>query len=349
MWAGGGVAGAGPELEALLERLGAGLLTSNSGRGAVPEDHRLVVGNYASTAVGQALLDEADLLLSLGTHFRSNETRDYALRVPPAHVQVDLDPAAIGRVYPAKVGVVADAREFLATVLDRLPSPDRRDWSRRVEDARTEVRERQRAALGHHADIADALREVLPREAVVARDVTIASSTWGNRLLELYDTRDNVFPRGGGIGQGLGMGIGAALARPDSPTVVMAGDGGLAVHIGELLTLAQERPWLVLLVFNDAGYGVLRNMQDAHGSPRSGVDLTTPDFGLLAQSLGLPFRRIGDASQVRTVLADAVAEGGSVVVEIDLAAYGEMPVPFTPPVHVPGVVTEATEPERSTR
>ena len=131
--------------------------------------------------------------------------------------------------------------------------------------------------------------------------------------------------------------------------VVMAGDGGLAVHIGELLTLAQERPWLVLLVFNDAGYGVLRNMQDAHGSPRSGVDLTTPDFGLLAQSLGLPFRRIGDASQVRTVLADAVAEGGSVVVEIDLAAYGEMPVPFTPPVHVPGAVTEATEPERSTR
>ena len=93
----------------------------------------------------------------------------------------------------------------------------------------------------------------------------------------MYDPRDNVFPRGGGIGQGLGMAIGAALAaRP--ATVVLVGDGGLAVHFGELLTLAQERPWLVLLVFNDGGYGVLRNMQDGYGDRRSGVDLVTPDF-----------------------------------------------------------------------
>ena len=102
----------------------------------------------------------------------------------------------------------------------------------------------------------------------------------------MYDPRDNVFPRGGGIGQGLGMGIGAALARPGSPTVVLAGDGGLAVHLGELLTLAQERPRLTLIVFNDGGYGVLRNMQDRYGDRRSGVDLVTPDFEQLARACG---------------------------------------------------------------
>lgn len=337
VWAGGGVARSGAALTELLDAWGAGLLTSNSGRGAVPEDHPLVVGNYAATPGGQELLDEADLLLSLGTHFRSNETRDYALRVPVTHVQVDLDPAAVGRVYPVKAGAVADVADVLPalTAAVRETGGAASTWRDRVAAARSAVRRTQRANLGDHAVLADALRTVLPRSAVVARDVTIASSSWGNRLLETYDPRSNVFPRGGGIGQGLGMGLGAAIARPDEPTAVIVGDGGLAVHFGELLTLAQEQPWLVLLVFNDGGYGVLRNMQEAHGKERAGVDLVTPDFEQLSGSLGLPYRRIAGAADAVPVLEEAVALRGPVLVEVDLASYGEMPAPFTPPVTVP--------------
>src|SRR5580765_858775 len=337
IWAGGGVTRAGVELQVLLEALGAGLITSNSGRGAVPEDHRLCIGNYGTSPVVQTLLDDSDLVLSLGTHFRSNETGDYTLRLPGSHVQVDLDPAAPGRVYPVRLGITAEIRALLSAVLSRLETPARPQgsWAERIEDTRRAVRSRQREALGEHAVFADALRAALPRSAVVARDVTIASSSWGNRLLEIYDPTDNVFPRGGGIGQGLGMGLGAAIGRPDGPTVVIAGDGGLAVHFGELLTLAQERPHLVLMVFNDGGYGVLRNMQDGAGRRHAGVDLTTPQFETLARSLDLPYRRIGDSSEVRSTLEKAVADGGPVVVEIDLGSYGEMPTPFTPPVRVP--------------
>lgn len=342
VWAGGGAARSGAALTELLEAWGAGLLTSNSGRGAVPEDHPLVVGNYAATPGGQELLDEADLLLTLGSHFRSNETRDYALRIPVTHVQVDLDAAAVGRVYPVKAGLVADVADVLPALTAAVRAGHAVDpaWTGRVTAARDAVRAKQRAGLGDHAVLADALRAALPRGSVVARDVTIASSAWGNRLLEMHDPRSNVFPRGGGIGQGLGMGLGAALARPDEPTAVIVGDGGLAVHFGELLTLAQERPWLVLLVFNDGGYGVLRNMQDAHGRDRAGVDLATPDFGALSAALDLPYRRIAGPGDAAPVLAEAVAQRGPVLVEIDLAAYGEMPAPFTPPVKVPGRDTE---------
>ncbi|MEA5453757.1 thiamine pyrophosphate-binding protein [Sinomonas sp. JGH33] len=344
IWAGGGVARSGSELAELLETWGAGLLTSNSGRGAVPEDHPHVVGNYGATAAGQELLDEADFLLSLGTHFRSNETRDYALRIPAVHVQIDVDPAAVGRVYPVKAGVVADVRSVLPALTEalRTGSSTQADWRERVRRARAEVRAAQRASLGDHAALADALRAALPRDAVVARDVTIASSSWGNRLLEMYDPRDNVFPRGGGIGQGLGMGLGAAAGRPQRPTAVIAGDGGLAVHFGELCTLAQEKPWLTLLVFNDGGYGVLRNLQESQGKPRSGVDLVTPDFAEVASALGLPYCRIAHASEAAPVLAEAVATRGPVLVEIDLAAYGEMPAPFTPPVKVTTQTAETT-------
>lgn len=131
------------------------------------------------------------------------------------------------------------------------------------------------------------------------------------------------------------MGIGAALARPDTPTVVLAGDGGLAVHLGELLTLAQERPALTLVVFNDGGYGVLRNMQDRYSERRSGVDLTTPDFERLAGACGLPYARIAGAEHAHPVLEHAVASGGPVLVEVDLAELGPMKNPFTPPVTIP--------------
>ncbi|MDI3390290.1 thiamine pyrophosphate-binding protein [Streptomyces sp. B-S-A8] len=334
IWAGGGATRARTELAALVEATGAGLLTSNSGRGSVPEDHPQVIGNFATTPAGRALLADADLLLTVGTHFRSNETADYGLQLPEQHIQIDIDEAALGRVYPATHALHGDA----APVLDALLPHARRaesGWTERVGQVRTDVRAALHDNLGPQAAICDALREALPRDAVVARDVTIASSSWGNRLLEMYDPTANVFPRGGGIGQGLGMGIGAALADPDRPTVVIAGDGGLAVHLGELLTLAQERPRLTLLVFNDGGYGVLRNMQDRYADRRSGVDLTTPDFELLARACRLPYLRIADAEHAAPVIGQAVASDGPVLVEVDLAALGPMKNPFTPPVKIP--------------
>ncbi|MET8818410.1 thiamine pyrophosphate-binding protein [Streptomyces rochei] len=334
IWAGGGATTARDQLLALLETTGAGLLTSNSGRGSVPEDHEQVVGNFATTPAARALLADADVLVTVGTHFRSNETADYGLRLPEAHIQIDVDAAALGRVYPARHALHGDAGAVLPPLTEAAVRADA-DWTDRVRRVREEVRAALHDGIGPQAAICDALAAALPRGAVVARDVTIPSSAWGNRLLPIHDPRANVFPRGGGIGQGLAMGIGAALARPDEPTVVIAGDGGLAVHLGELLTLAQERPRLTLIVFNDGGYGVLRNMQATYTERRSGVDLFTPDFARLAAACSLPYARIGDASEAAKVIDVAVASDGPTLVEVDLAALGPMRNPFTPPVKIP--------------
>lgn len=336
VWAGGGAVDAGEPLQELVERLGAPLLTSNAGRGAVDEDHPLCVGNYAATPAVQALLDDADVLLSVGTHFRSNETRGYKLRLPTAHVQIDVDPAALGRVYPAKFALCGDATQVLLALAAELgAAATDPGWRERAAALRDEVRARQREEIGVQGQICDAIATALPRDGIVARDVTIPSSSWGNRLLPIHDPRSNVFARGGGIGQGLAMGIGAALGRPETAVVVIAGDGGLAVHLGELLTLAQERPSLTLVVFNDRGYGVLRNMQQAHGAVPAGVELHTPDFAALAAAVGLSYACIDDAAAASQVLTRAVASGVPTVVEVDLVALGPMPKPFVPPVEVP--------------
>lgn len=338
VWAGGGAVAAGEWVRALAEWAGAGVLTSNSGRGGVPEDHPLVIGNFAANPAAADLIAAADLLVAIGTHFRSTETRHYGLRLPERQVQIDIDPAALGRVYPATVGVLGEASQVLRAVLDSAVSGQastEHGWRQRVEATRAGVRARLGADIGPYLPICRAIRELLPTESPIVRDVTIPSSMWGNRLLEIYRPETNVFAVGGGIGQGLAMGIGAATARPEVPTLVLAGDGGLTVHLGELATLAQERPWLTLLVFNDGGYGVLRNMQDAHIGRRAGVDLHTPDFGGLAGALGLPHQLVRAPERFADALDKALAERGPSVLEVDVTALGPLPAPFVPPVNVP--------------
>ncbi len=338
VWAGGGAVRARAEVAELLDRLQTGLLTSNAGRGVVDEADERVVGNYAATPQGQELLDQADLLISVGTHFRSNETHTYKMRIPTIHVQIDVDPAAPGRSYACDVGLVGDAAVVLRQLLARLDElgHGQRDpaWRDTVVDARRTARAAHRESLGPHGVVCDAIRDVLPRDGIVARDVTIPSSAWGNRLLPIHDPRTNLYARGGGIGQGLAMGLGGTIAT-GRPGVVIVGDGGLAVHLGELLTLVQEAPDLCVIVFNDGGYGVLRNMQEAHVGRRSGVDLATPSFRELAGAVGLPFRRVEDASRMRDELGAAMSAGGPSLLEVDVEAIGPMPVPFTPPVDIP--------------
>lgn len=338
LWAGGGALDARAEVAELLTRTRAGLLTSNSGRGVVEEGHGACIGNFAMNPAVAAVRERADLLVSIGTHFRSNETGDYDLVLPANHVQIDIDPAAIGRVYPVETGLVGHSADVLRALLDRLPERTGTDdgWLTEVAAARRGARQGLRQSIGWQAEICDAVRSAFPREAVLARDVTIPSSMWGNRLLAVDDPSVNVFPRGGGIGQGLAMGIGGALARPEVPTLILVGDGGFAVHLGELGTLAQENPWAVVLLFNDGGYGVLRNTQDAHVGRRSGVDLATPDFGLLAAAYGLPHWRVKSTDDVEGALAAALSVRGAAVVEIDVDALGPIPRPFTPPVKIPG-------------
>lgn len=338
LWLGGGAHKAAPQVARLVARTGAGILTSNAGRGVVPEDNHRCVGNFASSPGCERLLAEADLLVAVGTHFRSNETRDFTLPLPRPHILVDVRPAAFGRAYACDVGLVGDAAAVIDALVTALPdeSDAEEGWATRVATTRLTVRRDLREGIGQQALICDAIRTSLPRHSVVARDVTIPSSSWGNRLLDMYDPLANVYARGGGIGQGLAMGIGAAVARPQEPVALIVGDGGLAVHLGELLTLAQERPWLTVVLFDDGGYGVLRNMQDRHVGRRSGVDLVTPHFGGLCRSMHLFHERVTDAGAFGPVFERALAERGPAVIEVDVDAIGEMPVPFVPPVRIPG-------------
>ncbi|MDB5410097.1 MAG: thiamine pyrophosphate protein domain protein TPP-binding protein, partial [Rhodospirillales bacterium] len=179
-------------------------------------------------------------------------------------------------------------------------------------------------------------QDAVPENFVWVRDVTVANSMWGNKMMRLAGPRDGVHAMGGGIGLGLPMAIGAAVGGESGgrKVVALSGDGGLQLCLGELGTLVQEKANVLLLVMNDLGYGVIRNIQDDRfGGRRYFADLATPDFAALAASYGLPHRAIRSLDEAPAVLRAAMDVAGPVFVEVDMVAIGPVAEAFAgPPV-----------------
>ncbi|MEM7211825.1 MAG: thiamine pyrophosphate-binding protein [Pseudomonadota bacterium] len=335
LWVGNGAGDAGPEIETLLN-LGFAMVCSWNGRGAVSEGHPMNLGglNGGGVPMIEDFYASCDLMIVCGSRLRGHETIDFSIRLPNPFVQIDIDPAADGRTYPNDLFVLGDVKATLGELAERLAgwSPDP-GFASDFASLKSSARKAFAATLGPYASFADQLRAALPRDTVFARDVTINHSTWGNRLFPLYDARSNVYPVGAGIGQGLSLSIGAAIGAaetsPDRKTICMTGDGGFMLNMGELWTAIQERPNLTILVMNDAGYGVIRHIQDATGAGRSFETLELPDLSKLARIADIPFRRVSTPETFGTKIAEAIQEAGPNLVEVDMTTIGAHP-PYFP-------------------
>ena len=354
LWLGGGARQAGDAVRRLMA-LGFGVVTSTQGRGIVPEDHPRSLGAYNLQPPVERFYGSCDALLVVGSRLRGNETLKYALKLPRPLYRIDADPAADGRGYPNDRFVAGDATLVLHGLADRLealPAGTRAidpSFDADLRAAHDEAVQALHRGLGPYSELVRALQAAVGPSDVWARDVTVSNSTWGNRELRLHHPRAGVHALGGGIGQGLAMAVGAAvgLVQGASPasgaarTWCLVGDGGFALNIGELATAAQEGVDLVVLLMNDRGYGVIRNIQDAqYGGRRCYVDLHTPDFGRLCEAMGVAWRRIESAAQTSAVLA--ALPRGPVVVEVDMTRVGAFATAFAgPPVKAAGASTPA--------
>ena len=116
----------------------------------------------------------------------------------------------------------------------------------------------------------------------------------------------------------------------DTYTVLLSGDGGFVLNLGELWTVVQEQPNLLMIVMNDRGYAVIKHMQDAqfNGNRQYG-DLLGPDFGGLARLAGLPFQKVSRTADFRVAVARALEINGPAMVEVDMNLIGAHP-PYFP-------------------
>ena len=334
LWLGGGARHAGEAVRRLVD-LGFGVVTSVQGRGILPEDHPMTLGAFNVSPSVEAFYKTCDALLVAGSRLRSNETLGYRLKLPKPLYRIDAEKSRAVHPYTAELFVTGDSRLALQDLALRLSGlrvdPD---FSKDLQTARRAAEAQARAGLGPYDALVDALQRLAGREFVWVRDVTISNSTWGNRLLRIHGPRDGVHALGGGIGLGVPMAIGAAVASPNRKTVCLVGDGGLQLNLGELCTLVQEKADVVVVLMNDRGYGVIRNIWDAHyGGRRAYSDLHTPDFAALAQSISLKHLCVRDRAGFQSVLREAFAQRGPVLVEVDMVAVGPYAATFAgPPV-----------------
>ena len=319
IWAGGGVvaAGAAAELTRLAETLRVPVITSILGKGTIPSDHPLHLGSQALQSPVQEYIDGCDLLLAIGTRFTEIETAGWTLRLPQTLVQIDVDPAEIGRNYPASLAVVGDARVVLQQLLEIVgqPSDDRPDRSREVAEVRAVVRQALWERSEESVRLMDTVTSVLPPGAIIANDVC-TPAYWGWMMLEVDRPRLYIYPWGfGTLGAGLPLAIGAKVARPDSTVLAVCGDGGFLYTATELATAAQFGINVVALIVNDNRYGILEPQQITRFGRTTMTELRSPDFVSLAQSFGARGVSVDRVEDVGPALADAIAARSPAVVE----------------------------------
>ena len=341
LWLGGGARHAGAAVHR-LKALGFGIVTTVQGRGIVAEDDPASLGAYNIHKPVESFYQRCDAMLVVGSRLRGNETLKYELKLPRPLLRVDADPAQQGRCYVDDGFVCGDAALVLAGLAERLEALGwRADPELLVDLRRThdQVSSTLHDGLGPYSALVRQLQKAIGRQFNWVRDVTVSNSTWGNRELRIFEANAGVHATGGGIGHGMPMAIGAAVGAQVSAsgrkTLCLAGDGGFVLNLGELATLVQEQCDCLIVLMNDNGYGVIRNIQDAqYGRRRCYVDLHTPDYAQLCASLALPHARVSDLDQLPAKLDAALGRTGPFVLEIDMLSIGGFKTAFAgPPVN----------------
>lgn len=331
LWVGAGALGAEAAVRTLADA-GIPVVSSTHARGLLPDSHPRSLRAFHSTPDVEALYAGCDLMLVVGSHLRSNETRSYSLELPRPLIQIDANPGADSRNYVSDQFLTGDAPSALAGLAERIAGKRQPDatFDQAIRAAVAASEEALRDQIGAYASLNDAVENTLQPGDLFVRDITVSGSTWGSRLLRSEAANRNIFSLAGAIGQGLSMAIGCAVAQPRQRVVALVGDGGLALGLGELATLAQENLNVTVLIMNDGGYGVMRGIQEKYFSDRQYFnELLTPDFGALAQAMGLRHWCVTATAQFDQVLAAAGERDGPAIVEVDMAAVG--PLKFSGP------------------
>jgi thiamine pyrophosphate-dependent acetolactate synthase large subunit-like protein len=331
------LAGAGPALAELAEACGALLTTSAVAHGLFTGDAFAlgICGGFSSPLAAE-LLPQADVVLAVGASLNHWTTRHGALIGADATlIQVDADPGAIGLNRPAALGVVGDADAAARAITAALGGDGDGDSDgdgARGDGWRTPGT-RDRIASGRWADqpaeagaqpdppgapptpdtidpreLSAQLHRRLPAEKTVVLDSGHFTG-WPAMYLDVPDPRAWVFVNGfQAVGLGLGAAIGAAVARPDRPTVAVLGDGGLFLALAELETAARIGARLLVVVYDDAAYGAEVHHFGPMGHDLDIVRFPDADLAALARAAGVAAITVREPADLDPLAAWLAAE-----------------------------------------
>ena len=322
LFVGIGAAGARDDVLALAGRLQAPVGHSLRAKDVFGFDNPYDVGMNGLLGYGGCYqaLHEADLVVLLGTDFPYDDF------LPGARtVQVDRDPARLGRRTPLVQGVAADVGATVRGLLERLPQ---RSGTGFLDEAvhRTEkavdgqlaayTGEGQHGGPVHPELVATVLDELMDDDVVVTADTGMCC-TWAARYLTPNGRRRFIGSWvHGSMANALPMAVGAQVSHPDRQVVSFSGDGGLAMLLGELLTVKQHRLPTKVVVFNNSSLGMVRLEMLVAGDPPFETDHDQVDYAAIAAGAGFFTRRVERAEDLRAAVADVLAHDGPALLDV---------------------------------
>ncbi|WP_147794935.1 MULTISPECIES: pyruvate dehydrogenase [unclassified Cellulomonas] len=326
--AGAGVRGAHDDVLALADKIAAPVGHSLRGKEHIQYDNPFDVGMTGLLGYGalQASMDEADLLILLGTDFPYDQFLPSDVRT----VQVDIEPTRLGRRTRNDLAVVGDVGE---TVRALLPLVERKK-SRRFLDQMVKKHEKAMGGVvGAYTKDVEHHRPIHPEYAAVVLDEEAADdavftvdtgmgNVWAARYLTPNGRRRVIGSfLHGSMANAVPHAIGAALAARDSGAeqkhvVAIAGDGGLSMLLGELITLVHYDLPVKVILFDNATLGMVRLEMLVDGLPSYGTDSPAIDYAALGTALGIPSVRVEDPTQIRAALRQAFAHDGPALVDL---------------------------------
>jgi len=317
--AGGGARHAAAGIAVLAERLGAPVVMTTNARGILAPDHPLGVPAGPSLTSVRRLLAAADCVIAIGTEIGSTDydpLGDATPALPEGLVRIEIDPEQMRRGVVPDLPLLGDARAGVDALLARLarPAPAPEGPGRAEAASRAAWDEIGPVYRACHGVLA-AIRTALP-EAILVGDSTRAIYA-GNAFYAAPAPRRwfNAATGYGALGLGLPAAIGAARAT-GRPAVCLVGDGGLQFTLAELGTAVEERLPVIVLVWNNRGYGEIKRFMQAGQITPVGVDLHSPDFTALARAYALPGQRLERLDDLPRLIAAAPTDGPSLI-EID--------------------------------
>ena len=272
-----------------------------------------------------ALIEAADVVLAVGTEFGPTDYDFYEAgraKFRGQSIRIDIDAQQLMRGQPTDLPIIADASEGLAALLplieaaDGAAAPTGRQ-GRRATAVLKGLAPSYRACL----HLLDQVRDALPG-AVIVGD----SDPAGLCRLHLFRSPR---PRSwfcsatgyGTLGYALPAAIGAKLAAPDRPVVCVAGDGGFQFTLQELGSAKEIEAPVIVLLWNNQGYGEIKSYMISKRIQPIGVDIFTPDFQLLAKAFGCEAVRASDPADLPAILHAARARKTPTIIEIDEQDY----------------------------
>jgi acetolactate synthase-1/2/3 large subunit len=333
------MSGSSAEVRELAERAQIPIALTLLGKGALPEEHPLVIGMMGmhGAAASNNAIQNADLLIALGMRFDDRVTGNLKTYAPNAKkIHIDIDPSEINKNVKATVGIAGDLRAVLTQFLPGVQANNHAAWLNTIRDWQEDSDEREilhqdtgNMLLG--AQVINDLWKYTGGDAITTTDVG------QHQMLEAQyypHQRPGTMITSGGLGTmgfGLPSAIGAKLGQPEEEVWAIVGDGGFQMTMPELATAVQERVAVKIAIINNGFLGMVRQWQELfHDKNYSETPMFSPDFVKLAEAYGIPARRVNRREDIEEAVAFARSiNDGPVLIEF-VVEQEEMVYPMVP-------------------